>query len=67
MDLRPQTLPIDKVGSSVWFRRGIRHLVEKIMFIKDDIQDAYFEAYWGTTSWDTWDDLYLIWPELNGF
>lgn len=36
------------------------------MFIEDDIQDAYFESYWGTTSWDTWDDLFLIWQEFKG-
>ena len=34
------------------------------MFIKDDMQDAYFEAYYGSSCWDTWDLTYLVWPEL---
>ena len=34
------------------------------MFIKDEIQAAYHEAYWGSVSWDTWDTTYLLWPEL---
>ena len=37
------------------------------MFIKDDMQDAYFESYWGSSAWDTWDLTYLVWPELMGF
>ena len=60
MDLRPQTLPIDKVGSSVWFRSTR----EKIMFIKDDILGAYVESYYGSSYWEVWDDTYLVWPEL---
>ena len=67
MDLRPQTLPIDKVGRSVWVRstqhrRSINK--ENSMFIKDDMQDAYFESYWNEVSWDTWDLTYLMWPEI---
>lgn len=34
------------------------------MFIKDDMQDAYFESYWGTSCWEVWDDLFIMWPEL---
>ena len=37
---------------------------ENSMFIKDDLQDAYFESYWADVSWDTWDLTYLVWPEL---
>lgn len=34
------------------------------MFIKDDIHDAYYESYWDSVSWDTWDLTYLVWPEI---
>lgn len=43
---------------------SVRHVVEKIMFIKDDIQAAYFESYYGSSCWEVWDDTYLMWPEL---
>ena len=34
------------------------------MFIKDDIQGAYFESYYGSSCWAVWGDTYLMWPEL---